>query len=354
MHDAERLSSIIRAGSRLVIYLHDQPDPDALASGWLLQRIAEHLGREGIIVYGGGLNRAENLAMVRLLEIPANPIRGKGPPRRKGDLYALVDTQPRAENNSFPADREASLVIDHHPPRPDLAATHVDVRPDEGSCTTMLLGYYWDLGLELDGDLATAAAYAILSETQDLEREATPADRKAYQRVIPLVRLTTLGRIRHPPREREYFETIGRAMRHVAVAGNTVVCHIGRIPYNEVVAATADFLASMKGTTRCLVSGLHEGTMIVSLRASYPRAQADEVMRAILGEEGRGGGHGAIAGGALPCASEERYLELSALLNERLADFPPRSQGRFRPLLDDDDRLDDTGTPLQLGADDKE
>ncbi|MBW1880215.1 MAG: hypothetical protein JRJ84_17785, partial [Deltaproteobacteria bacterium] len=153
---------------------------------------------------------------------------------------------------------------------------------------------------------------------------------------------------------RSYYETIGRAMRHVAVVGNTVVCHIGRIPYNEVVVVTADFLISMKGVTRCLVSGLHDGMMVVSLRASYPRPQADEVMRTILGEEGRGGGHGAIAGGALPCVSEGRYLELSTILNERLADLPPRSHGRFHPLLDDDDRLDESGAPLQLGEGERE
>jgi nanoRNase/pAp phosphatase (c-di-AMP/oligoRNAs hydrolase) len=310
-------------------------------------RIAESVGCESMMVYGGGLNRAENQALVRLLSIPAVAITGKGPRRRKDDVYAVVDTQPRAENNSFPPDRDAAIVIDHHPPRPDVTGAYVDIRPEAGSCTTMLLEYYWELGLEIDGNLATAAAYAILSETQDLEREATVADRAAYQRLVPDVRLTTLGRIRHPPRGREYYLAIGRAMLRVAVARNTVVCHIGEVPYPEVVAAVADFLVPMKGVTRCLVSGLHAKTMVVSLRATYPNAQADQVMKAILGEEGRGGGHGAIAGGALPCASKEQYVELSRLLNERLAEIPPRSQARFRPLLEVvEEQLDESGVPV--------
>jgi nanoRNase/pAp phosphatase (c-di-AMP/oligoRNAs hydrolase) len=348
MQDHDALAATIRSGKRLVIYLHDQPDPDALASGWVLMRIAESLGCEAMMVYGGGLNRAENQAVVRLLDMPAVAITGKGPRRRKDDLYAVVDTQPRAENNSFPDDRDATIVIDHHPLRPDVEGSYIDIRPDEGSCTTMLLDYYWKLGLEIDGDLATAAAYAILSETQDLEREATPADRSAYQRLVPHVRVTTLGRIRHPPRGREYYLAMGRAMLRVAVARNTVVCHIGEVPYPEVVAAVADFLVPMKGVTRCLVSGLYEKTMVVSLRATYPNAQADQVMKAILGDEGRGGGHGAIAGGALPCANEEQYMEFGRLLNERLAEIPPRTQARFRPLLEVvDEQLDESGTPVQ-------
>jgi len=58
--------------SPLLILAHDYPDPDALASAYALQYLAELKG--GIhsrIVYGAVIGRIENQEMVRLLKIPA-------------------------------------------------------------------------------------------------------------------------------------------------------------------------------------------------------------------------------------------------------------------------------------------
>ena len=57
--------------SPLLILMHDYPDPDALASAYSLQYLAELKG--GIrsrIVYGAVIGRIENQEMVRLLKIP--------------------------------------------------------------------------------------------------------------------------------------------------------------------------------------------------------------------------------------------------------------------------------------------
>lgn len=335
MLDRAELEQALRRGRRVLIFLHDNPDPDAIAAGWILHHIATSLGQQPRMLYGGRLGRAENRELVRLLRIPLRPIR-KAVRLLRGDCCALVDTQPGTGNNSFPDGRRATVVIDHHPPRPGLEADFVDVRPEEGSCTTMLLEYQQAFGLGLDASLATAAAYAISSETQDLGREATRADREAYQRIFPMVRLPTLGRIRHPPREREYYRTIARAMRRVELGKNTCVCHIGPVPYAEVVAELADLLVAMKRITWCLVTGLHGGSMVLSMRTTLSRARADRVMKRTLGKLGRGGGHGMIAGGALPCESEAAYEETAAQVSARfLGQLSRRVPERLRPLLEE-------------------
>ena len=75
---------------------------------------------------------------------------GAGCDLRKDDLTALVDTQPGSGNNSYPAGRRTNLVIDHHPARADLDAELLDVRPEVGCCTTMLLEYHLAFGLSLE------------------------------------------------------------------------------------------------------------------------------------------------------------------------------------------------------------
>jgi nanoRNase/pAp phosphatase (c-di-AMP/oligoRNAs hydrolase) len=334
--DCKALREAIDGGKRLVVFLHDNPDPDAIAGGWLLAHIGEAAGLHTEIVHGGRLGRAENRALVRHLKIPLRRL-DRGPRLRflHSDRYALVDTQPGTGNNSFPHRRQrCQVVIDHHPRRKTTAADFSDIRPDRGCSASLLLGYFIDCGLELTPDLATAVAYAIISETQDLGREASRADREAYQRVISLARLAVLGRIRHPPRTREYYKTIARAMRQVMLSRNTCVCHIGAVDEAEVVAEVADFLAAMERITWCLVSGRHDGQMVLSLRSTLPQARAERVMRRMLGRAGKGGGHGMIAGGVIPLDDDEDYAEQATRVSERfLSQLPRRQPERLHPLL---------------------
>jgi nanoRNase/pAp phosphatase (c-di-AMP/oligoRNAs hydrolase) len=181
--------------------------------------------------------------------------------------------------------------------------------------------------------MATAAFYGILSDTQDLDREASRADVEACRRLFPLVLLDTLGKLRHPPRERDYYRTIARAMQHVMVGKNTCVCHVGPVSNPEVVAEVADFLVAMKQITWCLVSGLVEGSMVLSLRTTHPDGAADQLMSRLLRGLGAGGGHGMMAGGAVACADAERYRQLAERISARfLEGLPRRTPEILRPL----------------------
>jgi len=334
MTDEKCLKAVITSGKRLVIFLHDNPDPDAMAAGWLLRRLSESWGVRAVVVYGGRLGRAENRAMVRLLRIPLRHLDRKPVRFLKSDRYALVDTIPGAGNNSFPGSLRPHVVIDHHSPCESVGATFEHMADDAGCATAMVLKYYLEAGLTPGSDLATAAAYAILSETQDLEREASRADRESYQRLLPLIRLTALGRIRHPPREREMYRTIARAMRRVEVGRHTCVCHAGRVPYAEAVAEVADFLAAMERVTWCMVTGLHGSSVVVSIRTSRQNGHAERMIRKVLGEKGRGGGHGRLAGGTHPVKDPEEYDALAAKMARRfLRALSRRFPVRLQPLL---------------------
>jgi nanoRNase/pAp phosphatase (c-di-AMP/oligoRNAs hydrolase) len=337
MADWEKLQQCLQGGKRLLIFLHDNPDPDALAAGWLLYRVGEHLKLRCRIIYGGKLGRAENFTMVKQLRIPARQLKGSRTRFLKTDRYAMVDTQPNSGNNAFPHERlRCHVVIDHHSRRPGVEADFIDIRPGEGSCATMVLEYFQAAGLELDGNLSTAVAYAIMSETQDLERETTIADRRALQQILPQVNLRLLGRIRHPVHDREYYRTIARAMRRVEVAKNTCVCHIGEVHQAEVVAELADFLIPMDRVTWCLVTGFHEKSMVLSIRTTHEKARADRVMRHVLRRLGKGGGHNMIAGGRAPCDGLDDYRRKTEQVTDRfLKRLSRRVPENLRPLIEE-------------------
>ena len=319
-----------------MIYLHDNPDPDTIAAGMCLGRIGEHLGLRPLLVHGGHLGRAENRAMVRVLRIPLRQLEGARLRPLSTDRYALVDTQPGTGNNSFPVGRRAHVVLDHHGRTKGLAADFVDIRSDEGCCTTLLLSYLRAFGLEPDATLATACAYAILSETQDLNREATRTDRETWQYLVPMVRHPSLGRIRHPVRSRGYYRTILRALQRMELGRHVVVCHIGDVPYAEVVAEVADFLVAMDRISWCLATGRYEGRMVLSLRTTDPRGGAERIMKRILWGLGKGGGHGMIAGGAMPCPDGDPDGAKAAEISKRfLRALRRRTPEALKPLCSD-------------------
>lgn len=44
MSKTASLIDMIKTGRRLLIFLHDNPDPDAIAAGWILSKIATAVG----------------------------------------------------------------------------------------------------------------------------------------------------------------------------------------------------------------------------------------------------------------------------------------------------------------------
>lgn len=331
----EALAAALRGGRRLWVFAHDNPDPDALAAGWLLTRIAEHLGLRARLVYGGRLGRAENRALVKLLRLPAQPLERVRFQLRPGDRLALVDSQPGTGNNSLPRGARCHVVVDHHPRRRNWTADFVDLRPGEGCTTTRTLALFEACGLGLDARLATAVAYAIASETQDLGREATRADREAMLRAYPLAHQRLLGRIRHPPRSRESYRVLHRALAAARVCQRVCVCPLGPVPAAEQVAEVADFLVAMERVSWCLALGHVDGQVVLSLRATRPGARAEAVMRKMLGRSGQGGGHGLTAGGQAPCPDEAASAGLASRLVERFLGLVlPAGSEQLRPLVE--------------------
>jgi nanoRNase/pAp phosphatase (c-di-AMP/oligoRNAs hydrolase) len=284
---------------RLLVYMHDNPDPDALAAAFGLKRLFEHeLDAEVTLALGGIVGRAENRAMVEALDIPLVPIEELTPSRF--DRIAILDSQPGTGNNSLPPKRRVDIVIDHHPARPESAASPwCDVRSDLGATSTMVLEYLRERRVPIDSGLATALFYALRTETRDLGRESTDAERDAYLFLVPLVDHKTLSRMVHPKVPREHFSALDRAIRSAQVWGPLVAANLGTLSYPDLVAEIADLLLSYEGARFVLCGGRFGTRTFLSLRTDNSERRAGTLMRQVIGAEGAAGGHGTMAGGRL-------------------------------------------------------
>src|SRR4051812_37818674 len=189
----------------VLIYTHDNPDPDSLAAAMSLDRLlTQELGVHVTVTHGGIVGRAQNRAMVETLKLPLVPAERIEPDQF--DAIALVDSQPETGNNSLPPDHRIDIVVDHHPPRAGSArAAWCDIRPDRGATSTIIFEYLRAREVPLDAALATAVFFALRTETRDLGRESTEAERLAYLELVPLVDHNMLYRMTHPKVPREHF-----------------------------------------------------------------------------------------------------------------------------------------------------
>jgi nanoRNase/pAp phosphatase (c-di-AMP/oligoRNAs hydrolase) len=289
----------IRGEESMLIYMHDNPDPDALAAAVGLKRLVEHeAGLQATLALGGIVGRAENRAMVEVLKIPLTPIEELSP--AAFDVLAIVDSQPGTGNNSLPPDRLVDVVIDHHPLRQEsVGSPWCDIRPELGATSTIVLQYLRERHVALDASMATGLFYALRTETRDLGRESTEAERVAYLHLISQVDHQLLFRISHPKVPREHFAALDRALRSAQVFGDMVAVNLGQLSYPDLVAEVADFLLSFDRARFVLCGGRFGSRVFLSLRTDASEGRAGTLMRTLIDSQGAAGGHGTMAGGRL-------------------------------------------------------
>ena len=285
---------------RILIVVHDNPDPDSLASAMALRHLfAVRLNRQAVIAFSGMIGRSENLAMARLLEIPLTPFPILE--LKTFQVVCLLDSQPGTGNNSLPPEARVDIVIDHHPMREASAACKwVDIRPEYGTTATILYEYLKVQGVTLGTKLSTALFYAIKSETQDLGREARRSDRDAYLALFPKTNKTLLNAITRPPLPREYFSALHSALEHTTIYGGKVlIAALKGVQFPELVSELADLLLRLEGVEIVLSMGHYNSEMILSIRTADEQVNAGELIRTLVAGLGSAGGHGMMAGGKI-------------------------------------------------------
>jgi nanoRNase/pAp phosphatase (c-di-AMP/oligoRNAs hydrolase) len=321
------------AGRWLVI-THDNPDPDALASASALARLLQHrFGQKATCAYGGIIGRAENREMVRTLKIELSHLRYLS--FANYSRFALVDTQPKTGNNQLPAEITPDLVFDHHPlRRATQSAAFFDVRTGYGATATMLAEYLEAGGVEPTRALATAMVYAIRSETQDFRRESAGPDKELYDELLPRANKRDLARIQFSRQPLAYFESLHQALENLYTVDTLIISHLDEVEQPDIVPEIADLLLRLEGKTWSLATGVFGDRVYLSIRTTNVRADAGRIMRKLVGRNGKGGGHGMIAGGWVKIttgyAADPRSLQEQ--LARRLARALDKNPDRLQPI----------------------
>jgi nanoRNase/pAp phosphatase (c-di-AMP/oligoRNAs hydrolase) len=312
--EMNKLNSLMKDAKHLLIVVHTNPDPDAIASAAALQfLIKQNFYLEGSIAFSGTIGRAENQMMLKELKIHMKQISKIN--WSKYDRIALVDTQPGSGNNVLPDNVRCHLVLDHHPARKYVKTDLSIIHPELGVLATMLIEWLIFLEFEIPADLATALVYAISSESQNLKREIHQRDLNAYLYVYVRANLKKLAQIMQPPLPRQYYAYVARTLQTARTYRNLIIAHLGEAYSAEIVSEMADFLVRHERISWSFCTGRFKDKLIISIRSRNPKAKAGKLVQMLVKNSKTAGGHGMYAGGFLDI-SETKKTNIQILENK--------------------------------------
>lgn len=296
----------IEKNKPISIVVHNNPDPDALASAVSLRFILIKRGYKSIrIHYDGLVGRAENQEVIKILKVSLFLTAKISSPEKH--QFILVDCQPFTGNVTLPNGVVPVAVIDHHKKRKKtLQVSFRDIRPDYGACSTILYEYFSSLNIPIPANISTALCYAISSETQNLGREGSPADKRAYVELLSRLSFSQLSKTQYPKLSKDFVSNLSRALLNAFYYKNLIGVVMEELPYPDFAAQMADFLLRVRGMTWSLCLGTYGDVLFVSIRTTNTQADASKIIKMIIPRQGASGGHDMIAGGQVKIDKSDR------------------------------------------------
>jgi nanoRNase/pAp phosphatase (c-di-AMP/oligoRNAs hydrolase) len=278
------------------------------------------LGKSTCLTRDGVISRAENRAMVDLLDLELSPIE-KVNWEDEGNAIVMVDSQPNTGRHNIDPCVPVYAVIDHHDTPGDLEdIPFVDVRRTLGATCSLVTSYLMEQDLKPPARLATGLLYGVETELSGYPREASALDDSALHYLYPLANKDLLARIRNARLPQSYFGCLVQALQSSFVYDRLIISWVNDLPQPELAAEVVDFLVRFEEVDWAVCAGVYEDKLILSVRAAVEDARAGEMLRQVVGAMGRAGGHDRRAGGTiyLPSTSVTAVEQVQGELRRRL------------------------------------
>lgn len=312
------------AFSQIVIQCHDNPDADAIASGYALLRYFQSRGKRAELVYGGRqlIQKSNLLLMVERLRIPIRHVERLEEP----ELLLTVDCQ-HGERTVQKFSGRTVAVIDHHRTPLQTLPSLWEIRDNYGACATVVWDMLVDEGFDAGADerLATALYYGLFMDTGKLQELRHPKDKDLRDALEFCCNKADLFLLQNSNLSLKELEIAGRAF------GNYDYCEKFRFAVAEaercdpnILGIISDTLMEVDVVDVCIAYCMLDKGAKLSVRSCVKEVRANELAAYVTKGLGSGGGHAQKSGG---------FLDEDLLL--------PACQERFGPL---------EGQPLSSGV----
>ena len=160
----------------IVIQCHDNPDADALASGYAIWWYFRRMGKEPKFIYRGRNEITKSNLQIMLVQLQI-PVSYEPDFDRTPELLITVDCQA-GQKNVTDTPCETLAIIDHHQITTKLPPLS-EVYSSVGSCSTVAWSLIKQEGLDVNDltELSTALYYGLYTDTNKLSEVSHPLDR---------------------------------------------------------------------------------------------------------------------------------------------------------------------------------
>ena len=280
---------------RVLILLHNDPDPDALASGLALRNLLRRTRTTAIIGAFHGVTRPENQRMTNLLDITVESITAES--LAQFDRIATIDVQPHYFGGLL---NRVDLVIDHHPERSNSQTLFKDVRSDFGSTATIMTNHLRAINANISERVATALLYAIKSDTLFLSRQTNRSDLDAFTFLYQLANTQLVRKIEGSGITSERLKYVTKASQTGQIRDQVFTACLGMVPREDIVTYVSDFLLQVEDIKWTVVAGQIDGKIVISVRNVGYTRHAGTFINKWFDDIGSAGGHRAMAKAIIP------------------------------------------------------
>lgn len=280
----------------IVIQCHDNPDADAIASGFGLYTYFKEKGKNVRFIYGGRfvIQKSNLVLMLRELEIPIEYVTELEAP----DLLITVDCQ-YDEGNVTHFDAKEVAVIDHHQVSGPLPRLN-DVRSSLGACSTLVreLLEREKISINENKALATALYYGLMMDTNQFTEIFHPLDKDLRDDAV--YDRSKIAMFRNANISLEELKIAGEALCGYEYEEQYRYAVIKARPCDpNILGIIGDMMLEVDAVDFCVVYSILPVGVKLSVRSCRKETRASELADYLTDKIGSGGGHVDKAGGLI-------------------------------------------------------
>ncbi len=312
----------------IVIQCHDNPDADALASGFALYWYFLQNDKKPIFIYSGKnrIHKSNLMIMLDELNIPVSYVEKLD---RRPELLVTVDCQ-YGQKNVTTCEADNIAVIDHHQLTVNIPELS-EIRSNIGSCSTII----WDMlraegyNLMYEKNVSTALYYGLFTDTNRFSEISHPLDRDMMDSLNVNHSLIT------------EMSNSNISLDELMITGRAILGYDYYEDYKyliiraekcdpNILGVISDFSMETAGVDVCLAYYESPEEIKLSVRSCTKEIHANEVAVHLTAGVGGGGGHIRKAGGSIRPEKLVEAKEYNTSVEENL-----RVKEFFKARLDE-------------------
>lgn len=290
--------------NEIVIQMHNNPDADAVGSGFALYKYFKSIGKNVRLVYGGNLKITKSNIVLLLdsMNIPAEYVTELD---YVPELLLTVDCQ-YGEGNVQKFDAENIAMIDHHNTG-RLSDDMSEIRSHLVSCSTICYDMLRKSGVDInsDIDMATALYYGMFMDSNGFAEIRHPLERDMID--FLKINKSLIKRLCHTNFTLSELETAGIALLRYSYDENKRLTIINSKPCDpNILGVIGDMVLQVDSVDVSIIYNDCQDGYKLSIRSCAVEVAANDFAAFLTKDIGNGGGHNDKAGGYI---SKKKFRE---------------------------------------------